>query len=318
LAIAAGLVAVAAMSVSDDARAQIPSKGVDRSAPIVAPTIATLPGQFAFRNNLSNRYVSASAGTLGMAATAGASERFRLAPERGTTNFRFLAPSGAFVTIAATAVQAIPQIRPASLAATGTVFDLKVTREATGPVGGQKYTYWASATVADAPAWSFQHGQTTDGWHPAPSAWNLNSNANAKWTITKCGDVGTGIHYALRPVGSKTASYPMTIVRQADGTHAVQRDGGQYWSAVGGGGNAPGKGSDGLPIAFVDTVGTNEKLKLLDQGNCTYAIQTAKGWHFGMKAGEYDWATLSTRISEPSQAPTIGYVAYFELIPTAL
>lgn len=132
-------------------------------------------------------------------------------------------------------------------------------------------------------------------------------------------DIGPSQDYAFRAVGSVAGTSPLHFIRQSDGTYALGLVGEKkYWSAKGGGGNAPG-GSDGNPIDYKDAIGSYERFKIIDQGNCTYAIQTAKGWYFGMKAGTtWNWNTFSTRISDPAGAPTIGYVAYWELVPTAL
>jgi hypothetical protein len=123
----------------------------------------------------------------------------------------------------------------------------------------------------------------------------------------------------LRPVGATTGSEAQRLVKQSDGSFGIRLVGSnKYWSARGGGGNAPGAGSDGYPIDYKDTVGSYEKFKIIDQGNCTYLIQTAKGWYFGMKSGSWNWSSFSTRISDPPGAPSIGYTAYWELMPADL
>jgi hypothetical protein len=48
----------------------------------------------------------------------------------------------------------------------------------------------------------------------------------------------------------------------------------------------------------------------VDQGDCTYSIQTVNGWYLGI--GPQD--AKSTRISDPNAAPSIGYNAKFELV----
>ena len=49
------------------------------------------------------------------------------------------------------------------------------------------------------------------------------------------------------------------------------------------------------------------------QTDCTYAIQTAKGWYLGMK-GPWVYRWFTARISDPNAAPSIGFTAYWQLV----
>lgn len=304
--------ALAVSAISNDADAQTPPPAINAPPP-------TLAGEFAFRSSDGN-YLSVASG-IGVVATpnARATEKFRLVRERGTANFRIQAPAGTYLTIAndtsSTPDNGFP-VRAAYLGGTGTLFDLKFEQDHEGPRFGGYYTYQYVAILKDAPNFRLARNWNTTGPKPTVAAHNVGT-VKSPWSITKCGDLGNMQAYALRPVGTKGASGAITLARQSDGSYAVQV-GAKYWTAVKGGGNAPGKGSDGWPIDTADKVGAFERFKFLDQGNCTYAIQTAKGWHLGMKAGQWDWDLLSTRISDPNAAPSIGYVAYFELVPTQL
>lgn len=282
--------------------------------PVNAPP-PTLPGEFAFQNGVSKQYLSAAGSSLAMAPTRGANEKFRIVMERGTSFARIQAPSGAFVTSAS----GTPRPR-ASLTYGGTLFDFRFESKRFGPIGGGYYTSTYALALKDAPTWWLQQDADTAGIKPTLSAWNMGNNARALFSITKCGDLGPSAEYALRVVGASASSSPQRLLRQADGKYAIAPLGSRtYWSARGGGGNAPGKGSDGYPIETVDSIGPDAKFTVLDQGDCTYAIQTAKGWYFGMKSGVWDLgASFSTRISDPNAAPSIGYTAYWELVPTSL
>jgi hypothetical protein len=51
------------------------------------------------------------------------------------------------------------------------------------------------------------------------------------------------------------------------------------------------------------------RFMVVDQADCTYAIETSDGWFIGWKDG----AGVSTRISDPKAAASIGYQAFYEL-----
>lgn len=285
-----------------------PSTTPSAPPPAVNGPPPTAPGEFAFQNVVSKHYLSA-AGSLRMSPTRGATEKFRIVRERGTSFERIQSASNQFVM--ANADVRKPPAALSSTAGEATLFSLSSR-------GAGSYAGAFEIVLKAAPTWTLQQDGDVTGLKPTVSAWNVTSNARALFWITKCGDIGTGQEYALRPVGATTGSARQRFVRQSDGTYALEIGSRKYWSATGGGGNAPGKGSDGYPIEYKDSIGAYEKFKVIDQGNCTYAIQTAKGWYFGMKAGSWNWSTISTRISDPNAAPSIGYVAYWELMPIGL
>ena len=281
-----------------------PSTTPSAPPPAVNGPPPTAPGEFAFQNVVSKHYLSA-AGSLRMSPTRGAAEKFRIVRERGTSFVRIQSASNHYVTANA---DTQPPAALSSRASEDNLFSLSLR-------GTLSYAGAFEIALKTAPTWILLQDKDATGPKPTVSAWNVTSNARALFWITKCGDIGTGQVYALRPVGATTGSAPQRFVRQSDGTYALAFGSQRYWSATGGGGNAPGKGSDGYPIEYKDSIGAYEKFKVLDQGNCTYAIQTAKGWYLGMKAGSWNQSTISTRISDPNAAPSIGYVAYWELMP---
>jgi hypothetical protein len=98
---------------------------------------------------------------------------------------------------------------------------------------------------------------------------------------------------------------------KSDGSYALAlpgRNQTNYVTAVGGGGLASG---DNLHTDATQ-VKAWERFRIVDQGDCTYTIQTVNGWYLAI--GPHD--AKSTRISDPSLAPSIGYNARFELVMT--
>jgi len=116
-----------------------------------------------------------------------------------------------------------------------------------------------------------------------------------------------------------------TLIRQDDGSYALQTpkdtlndNETNYVTAVDGGGLAHGTNDSDNLITTATQVGAWEKFRITDQGNCTYTIQTNSGYYVAYKLQDQPgFATefLSTRISDPAAAPSIGYGAYFVLRP---
>jgi hypothetical protein len=82
---------------------------------------------------------------------------------------------------------------------------------------------------------------------------------------------------------------------------------------AGGGGYASNTGAPGGYNVTWDKPTDHEpwqRVRLHDQGNCTYTIQTPKNWIIGVKGGRW-----STRLDNPAAAAGIGYSASFELWP---
>lgn len=164
---------------------------------------------------------------------------------------------------------------------------------------------------------------------------------NSYWedfTLHKCGDLGSGQSYAIMAAGSG-GGYPLQAlkgggqvksgvefflqklgggaqrfrpIRQNDGSYALQTANGvNYVTAIGGGGHARNLKDSSVLVANRTQVQGWEKFRIVDRGDCTYTIQTVDNWYVGFSAGR----GLSTRISYPSAAPSIGYTAYFRFIP---
>ena len=176
-------------------------------------------------------------------------------------------------------------------------------------------------------------GKATEALHYRPAA-----SSDAQFTVLKCGDLGSGYSYAIRyqasqgfydrgnyltagggfnNVGQLFATSPsisnsskFTLIRQGDGSYALQASNRiNYVTAVGGGGLAHG---DNLHIDATQ-VHAWEKFRIVDRGDCTYTIQTVSGFYLAFSSGG-----ISTRISDPNAAPSIGYNATWELIMPGL
>jgi hypothetical protein len=167
----------------------------------------------------------------------------------------------------------------------------------------------------------------------------LKPNTWEYFWVLKCGDLGSGYTYSFRPAGTGSPGQPKEswlrtdyygegrmrtsfaviptgykLIRQDDGSYALAletRNAVTYLTAVGGGGLASG---DNLHTDATQ-VKAWEKFRVVDRGDCTYTVQTVDNWYLGVdpRTGE-----ISTRISDPDAAPSIGYTARFELVMRGL
>jgi hypothetical protein len=161
-----------------------------------------------------------------------------------------------------------------------------------------------------------------------------------KFRIVKCGDVGSGLEYgimaadgsflsAVLPEGQSpgtldrafgaSAKTRFRLFQQNDGSYALQTlNGVTFVTALNGGGLVEkyyfncDSGVFGacleshLAIFHTDATQVRawEKFRLLDQGNCTYAIQTASGFNVGIYQGSDGRPLLTTRrdgVSTPNE-----------------
>jgi len=159
-----------------------------------------------------------------------------------------------------------------------------------------------------------------------------------KFHLWKCGDLSTNWYYEIWVPYNGTLLMAMDgggrtkdalhayeaphdywgrfqVVRQNDGSYAIRTFKGNDLTAVGGGGLA-----SGTPDA--DVIQTNrtqvqdwEKFRFIDQGDCTYAIQTLSGWFLGFPPSHIvdgHIASFTTRISD------INHALKFRLIATGV
>jgi hypothetical protein len=179
-------------------------------------------------------------------------------------------------------------------------------------------------------------GRTTDAIHTDATqlqAWE-------QFRIVKCGDVGSGYAYHIKaangeyliPVDSSglvgsirldnLGAYErksLRFYRQGDGSYALQTSFNLYYSlkyvtALGGGGQVQKYISGTQRSRIFHTVATQvqawEKFRVIDRGNCTYAIQTASGFYVGIYKDSGGHWLLTTRRDGVSTANEV-----FELIP---
>lgn len=151
-----------------------------------------------------------------------------------------------------------------------------------------------------------------------------------RFRIVKCGDPGSGNEYGImgasgqfllaenaggRSQGTVILSGPRALetkfkfLRQADGSYAFQTStGGNYVTALQGGGlvqkyEDPNCGMFSACIGGFSTIFHTdatqvrdwEKFKVIDQGNCTYAIQTTSGFFMGIYKDPKGRMSLTTR-----------------------
>ena len=173
------------------------------------------------------------------------------------------------------------------------------------------------------------------GGQKTTNAFHTDATKASTWEyfwVVKCGDLGSGYQYAIRVKGDHKPLAAMggggltkgaivrgfggfgelarfTLVKQDDGTYALRTPNRiNYLTAEGGGGLATSK-ENNLQTNRTQ-VQAWEKFKFVDFGDCSYTIQTVSGFYLGGGPG----GNISTRINDPYTAPTIGYMARFELI----
>jgi hypothetical protein len=163
-----------------------------------------------------------------------------------------------------------------------------------------------------------------------------------QFRIVKCGDPGSGYDYGIMAADAEflavtnwegkpgfglnnrptESDMKYKLIRQSDGTYALQTANGRnYITPVGGGGQVekydrkyytPDCGGlfggpcigGSAPIFHTDAtqVKSWEKFRVIDQGNCTYAIQTASGFYVGIYKDSSGVTLLTTRRDGPSTA----------------
>jgi hypothetical protein len=122
------------------------------------------------------------------------------------------------------------------------------------------------------------------------------------------------------------------FIRQPDGSYALQTsNGANYVTALGGGGQVqkylppncgiPGACISGWSAIFhtdAAQVRAWEKFKVIDQGNCKYAIQTVSGYYFGMYKDSNGYTLFTTDRSTISENEKFQLVMYGLASPPVL
>lgn len=155
-----------------------------------------------------------------------------------------------------------------------------------------------------------------------------------QFRIVKCGDPGSGYEYGIMAADSEllaSSTYQgktwfslnghpseqemkIKLIRQGDGSFAIQLTNGRFLTALGGGGQVekydrkywtPDCGGlfggpcvgGSAPIFHIDATQVQawEKFRFVDQGNCTYTIQTTSGFFAGIFKDSSGVTLLTTR-----------------------
>jgi hypothetical protein len=321
---------------------------------VLPPTWNTLPGEFALRT-LKGYYVTAINGggrisdpvIVTAAMSAGPWEKFRIgvlipSPPHDKS---FQTSGGNYLTAVdgggrtsdvlhtdATQVKAWEQFR---------VFDLSA--------GGVAPTYFAIQAIGGKYLTAIgEGGKYEDAIH-------TDATRIGQWEyfrIVKCGDLGTGYRYMIIPAsegvltaingGGKAQGETIVqgywpgdspdrswsrfrLIRQSDGSYALQTANGvNYVTALGGGGQVqkfeecnpgfPGACLSGFSTIFhtdATQVRAWERFKFIDQGNCKYAIQTVSGYYVGIyndpSSGYTMMTTDRSTISENEKFQLVMY-----------
>ena len=301
----------------------IPAHGgetVSRPAAVrAAGGLQQLDGHFAFLTELKQTFVTATGGggrttdAIHTDATVPRSwEWFRLWTEEGSEFYALQTIDGRFVTAVdaggrttdtihtdATAVASWELFAPTRLFddfGDFSGFGLKTTKGFfLTAVGGGGHnsgdTIHTDATVAK--SWEtflpYRSSQFGTGSTYGIQVWGGNGPDEADlrgWMLVNAGggDPGPGALWLTEEGELNEISW--TLLRQSDGTYALQTANGTVLSAVGGG--APGAGfSSDTPV---DSIGDSEKFTLEDQGDFTVCIKTFDGTYIspgsGLVAGE--------------------------------
>ena len=306
------------------------------------PAFGGLPGDFAIRSYLKNTPLTARDGghhsldaVITLDSVIGPNQRFRLATVQ--PDYTTIQTSGGYFVSAVGGLGGLPNTTQGVQTELQTPQrDIALFR-IDGPSAAGTFTiktydgHFLTALGGG--------GKSTDAFHTDA----VQANTWEYFYFLKCGDVGSGYQYALRPTGTGNipgkgdfvsyltalngggmASQAVTaysglqagsrfrLLRQSDGSYALQTSNGvNYLTAVGGGG-----------IASGDTLHTDarqiqawEKFKIMEQPNCSYTIQTVSGFYLAVGPAS---SSISTRISDPNAAPSIGYNAKFELVMVGL
>ena len=112
------------------------------------------------------------------------------------------------------------------------------------------------------------------------------------------------------------ANAKFRLLKQPDGSYAIHTPNGfNVVTADNGGGLAHGTPQIDNLITTKAKVQDWEKFRFAEVSTGLYTIQTVSGFYIAVKN---DFTNISTRISFPDEAPSIGYIAKFELIMTSI
>jgi hypothetical protein len=298
-----------------------------------------LPGQFIIKTYLKGNLITARDGgghnsdaLITSATTVGPNEKFQLSAEQPSFTI-FTTSNGDFV-------KAVDGGGAAAAAAafdtTGAFLTDFVLFRVDGPRGNGVYVIGT---------WTQNLVTALGGGGKSTEAFTTNAVHADTWEyfyVLKSGDLGDGFKYAIRPAGtgfvpgqgdnprfisatggggrivnamtsstSRGNNEIFKLLKQSDGTYALQTESGRFVTADGNGGIAH-------PTSSSDTLHTDatwirawERFNIEERGPGLYGIQTGSGFWIGM---DPQFQTFSTRIDPPENAGSIGYTALFEFM----
>jgi hypothetical protein len=173
-----------------------------------------------------------------------------------------------------------------------------------------------------------------------------------QFRIVKCGDPGSAYEYGILAAngyfltasnGGGSSNYVVLsapsgvgarfkLLRQSDGTYAFRTENGvNYLTALGGGGQVQKYATCGFSLTgaclegFTEIFHTDatqvkawEKFRVIDQGNCTYSIQTSSGFFMGIYKDSSGHMSLTTRRDGAPTANEKFQLAVFGLASPAI
>lgn len=315
----------------------------------IPPASVALPGEFAIRT-LKDKYLTAMNGggratnpiVVTLATTAGPWEKFRLAVHSGS-----LAHDKTFQTAGGNYLTAVNG---------GGLTGEALHTDATQAKDWEKFKLVALRRALDvwnSPYYAIQtikgnYLTAVGGGGRYPNGIHTDATQARDWElfhIVKCGDLGSGYDYGIMAANGDYlqardargqykgsiwpgAATPFKLIRQGDGTYALQTANGiNYVTALGGGGKVQKYAELTVGVsAFTTIFHTDatlvqgwEKFRFVDQGNCTYAIQTASGFHLGIYKDPSGIMALTTRRSGvSSENETFKLIVYGLASPDVL
>ena len=293
------------------------------TVPLAAGTI--LPGEFAIRH-FSKKYVSLSRGVLSLSPTLGPNERLRIVQAARGKN-AIQGPDGTIITASERDYMAADNM--------WVYGDVAATLPTSSPAVGAEWAIVAGkgpSSVSDGAIFLTTNPlkyMTVEGSDWSHFYLTTTSNtAHENFRITKCGDIGSGHRYTIAPVGLKKGPFPAwaplsppRLMRGPDGSYEFQfienATPTHFLTVTGAGGFANDQDApEGHVLQYNRTAAHEwEKFRIVDQGDCTYAIQTPKGFFLGWKLQDSGFVIHTSRVSDVKAAPQAGYTALVELLP---
>lgn len=143
-------------------------------------------------------------------------------------------------------------------------------------------------------------------------AYGGGGRVNTRDDVFIFGALGVLSDYKKHPIPFDNNWQRFRLLRQGDGSYALQTSNGvNYVTAVKGGGQASGGITWDSLVTDRTQVQAWEKFRFVEQGNCTYAIQTSSGHYLGKKTATTGIGKFATNISDINQATKFRLGAQF-------